>query len=225
MFFNLELNPGPAILTGAMNHHIQHPVIDDRMARLRRRDCPTGEFRDYVQQIAQLMVPEVTADLFTLPQQVETPLEITTGRKLEREIVLVPILRAGLGMLEGFLRLLPEASVAHIGMERDEMSLEPRSYYFKAPTGLDGADVLVLDPMLATGGSASAAVRELKKHGARHLRFACIVAAPEGLGRLNTDHPDVPVYFPALDNRLNEHGFILPGLGDAGDRIFGTVRP
>lgn len=208
-----------------MNQQIQHPVIDDRMARLRHRDCPPAQFREYVQQIAQMMVPEVTANLFTLPQQVETPLEITTGRKLEREIVLVPILRAGLGMLEGFLRLLPDASVAHIGMERDELTLEPRSYYFKAPVSLNDADVLVLDPMLATGGSASAAIGELKKHGARHLRFACIVAAPEGLRRLNSDHSDVPVYYPALDNRLNEQGYILPGLGDAGDRIFGTVQP
>ncbi|MBK1831951.1 uracil phosphoribosyltransferase [Verrucomicrobiaceae bacterium R5-34] len=207
-----------------MNQPIQHPVIDDRMARLRQRDCPTSQFRAYVQEISQMMVPAVTADLFTLPTQVETPLEITTGRKLEREIVLVPILRAGLGMLEGFLRLLPESAVAHIGMARNEDTLSPESYYFNAPTSLTDADVMVLDPMLATGGSASAAIDELKKHGAKHLRFACIVAAPEGLERLNSDHPDVPVYYPALDSRLNEHGYILPGLGDAGDRIFGTVH-
>lgn len=208
-----------------MNHHIQHPVIDDRMTRLRQRDCPTSEFRKYVQEIAQMMVPGVTENLFTLPHEVDTPLEITTGRKLEREIVLVPILRAGLGMLEGFLTLLPEASVAHIGMERDEETLQPRSYYFKAPTVLAEADVIVLDPMLATGGSASSAIDELKKHGAKHIRFACIVAAPEGLQTINQNHPDVPVYYPALDKCLNEHGYILPGLGDAGDRIFGTVQP
>jgi len=194
------------------------------MARLRHRDCPTSQFRQYVQEIAQMMVPDVTANLFTLPTQVETPLEITTGRKLDREIVLVPILRAGLGMLEGFLRLLPEASVAHIGMARNEDTLDPESYYFNAPTNIDEADVIVLDPMLATGGSASAAITELKKRGARHIRFACIVTAPEGLERLNSDHPDVSVYYPALDSRLNEHGYILPGLGDAGDRIFGTVQ-
>lgn len=195
------------------------------MARLRQRDCPTSEFRRYVQEIAQMMVPYVTENLFTLPVEVETPLEITTGRKLEREIVLVPILRAGLGMLEGFLKLLPDASVAHIGMERDEQTLQPRSYYFKAPTGLNDADVIVLDPMLATGGSASAAIDELKKHGASHIRFACLVAAPEGIQIMNSNHQDVPVYYPAIDNRLNEHGYILPGLGDAGDRIFGTVHP
>lgn len=208
-----------------MNHHIQHPVIDDRMSRLRQRDCPTSDFRRYVQEIAQLMVPAVTANLLTLPMQVETPLAITTGRKLEREIVLVPILRAGLGMLEGFLKLLPEASVAHIGMARNEETLQPESYYFNAPTCIEEADVLVLDPMLATGGSASAAISELKKHGARHIHFACLVAAPEGLQTINTDHADVPVYYPALDTRLNENGYILPGLGDAGDRIFGTVNP
>ena len=207
-----------------MNYHIKHPVIDDRMARLRQRDCPTPEFRRYVQEIAQLMVPSVTARLLTLPVEIETPLEITTGRKLERRIVLVPILRAGLGMLEGFLKLLPEASVAHIGMARNEKTLRPESYYFNAPTSLAEADVLVLDPMLATGGSASAAISELKKHGAQHIIFSCLLAAPEGLERLNADHPDVSVYHPALDTRLNEHGYILPGLGDAGDRIYGTVN-
>ncbi|MCP5537147.1 MAG: uracil phosphoribosyltransferase [Akkermansiaceae bacterium] len=208
-----------------MNHPIQHPVIDDRMTRLRQRDCTTSDFRRYVQEIAQLMVPAVTANLLTLPVEVETPLAITTGRKLEREIVLVPILRAGLGMLEGFLRLLPEASVAHIGMARNEDTLEPKSYYFNAPACLRDADVLVLDPMLATGGSAGAAISELKKHGARHLSLACLVAAPEGLQTINTRHPDVPVYYAALDKRLNNHGYIIPGLGDAGDRIFGTVNP
>ncbi|MBT8044188.1 MAG: uracil phosphoribosyltransferase [Verrucomicrobiae bacterium] len=205
-----------------MNHHIQHPVIDDRMTRLRQRDCSTSEFRRYVQEIAQLMVPSVTANLHTLPVEVETPLAITTGRKLDREIVLVPILRAGLGMLEGFLRLLPEASVAHIGMARNEDTLQPESYYFNAPPSIQKADVIILDPMLATGGSASATITELKKHGAKHIYFACLVAAPEGLQTLNLNHPDVPVYYPALDQRLNKNGYIVPGLGDAGDRIFGT---
>lgn len=192
------------------------------MARLRQQDCPTASFRQYVQEISQLMVPAITADLFTLPTQVQTPLEITTGRKLERSIILVPILRAGLGMLEGFLKLLTEASVAHIGMARNEETLEPESYYFNAPADLAEADVIVLDPMLATGGSASAALAELKSHGATHIRFACLVAAPEGIKQLNSDHPDVPVYYAALDKRLNQNGYILPGLGDAGDRIFGT---
>lgn len=213
------------MLVTIMNQHIQHPVIDDRMARLRQCDCPTSEFRTYVREIAQMMVPSVTENLFTMSVEVKTPLEVTTGRKLEREIVLVPILRAGLGMLDGFLNLLPTASVAHIGMERDEQTLQPRSYYFKAPTVLNHADVIVIDPMLATGGSAAAAISELKNNGAKHIRFACLVAAPEGLQTMNNAHPDVSVYYPALDNRLNAQGYILPGLGDAGDRIFGTVNP
>ena len=205
-----------------MNHHIEHPVIDDRLARLRSRDCPTAEFRRLVREISQLMVPTVTANFLTRPVEVDTPMEITTGRKLERDIVLVPILRAGLGMLEGFMSSLPDASVAHIGLVRDEHSLEPDCYYFKTPAHLPDADVMVLDPMLATGGSACAAVAELKKQGARHLSLTCLVAAPEGLQAMNSEHPDVRVYFPALDNGLNEKGYILPGLGDAGDRIFGT---
>ena len=205
-----------------LNHYIQHPVIEDRLARLRQRDCPTPKFRQYVKEVSQLMAPYVTANLLTLPVEVETPMEITTGRKLASELVLVPILRAGLGMLDGFMGLLPDTSVAHIGLVRDEQSLQPDCYYFKAPNHLPDADVLVLDPMLATGGSACAAIAELKKQGARHLHFVCMVAAPEGLGAMNAEHPDVPVYYSALDNRLNEQGYILPGLGDAGERIFGT---
>jgi len=206
-----------------LNHHIQHPVIEDRLARLRQRDCPPSDFRRCVRTISQLMVPSVTANLLTLPIEVETPMEITTGRRLEREIILAPVLRAGLGMLDGFLDLLPEASVAHVGLARNEDTLQPECYYHKSPEHIADGDVIVLDPMLATGGSASAAITELKKQGAKHLCFACMVAAPEGLGRINSDHPDVAVYYPALDNRLNEKGYILPGLGDAGDRIFGTL--
>ena len=206
-----------------LNHHIQHPVIEDRLARLRQRDCPPSDFRSCVRAISQLMVPSVTANLLTLPIEVETPMEITTGRRLEREIILAPVLRAGLGMLDGFLDLLPEASVAHVGLARNEDTLQPECYYHKSPEHIADGDVIVLDPMLATGGSASAAITELKKQGAKHLCFACMVAAPEGLGRINSDHPDVAVYYPALDNRLNEKGYILPGLGDAGDRIFGTL--
>ena len=145
-----------------MNHHIQHPVINDRLAKLRQKNCPTSEFRRYVQEIAQLMVPAVTADLETQAIEVTTPLQLTQCEQLARPIILVPILRAGLGMLEGFLKLLPEASVAHIGMARNEETLEPESYYFNAPPNLDEADVIVLDPMLATGGSAIAALKELQ---------------------------------------------------------------
>lgn len=206
-----------------MSGLIQHPVINDRLARLRDCSCPTSEFRRYIQEIAQLMVPTVTADLGTTMVPVETPIKTTEGQHLARPIILVPILRAGLGMLEGFLQLLPEASVAHIGMARNEQTLIPETYYFNAPANLAEADVIVIDPMLATGGSADAAVTELKKHGARHLRLACIVVAPEGLQHVTQSHPDLTVYFPALDEKLNDNGYIVPGLGDAGDRIFGTV--
>lgn len=190
---------------------------------MRQRDCPPGEFRRCVGEISHLMVPSVTANLLTLPVEVETPMEITTGRKLQRDIVLAPILRAGLGMLDSFLDVLSEASVAHVGLARNEDTLQPECYYHKSPEHIADADVIVLDPMLATGGSASAAITALKNQGAKHLSFVCLVAAPEGLSRINTDHPDVTVYYPALDNRLNEKGYILPGLGDAGDRIFGTL--
>ena len=206
-----------------LNYHIQHPVIDDRLAHMRQRDCPPGEFRRRVGEISLLMVPSVTANLLTLPIEVETPMEITTGRKLQRDIVLAPILRAGLGMLDSFLDVLSEASVAHVGLARNEDTLQPECYYHKSPEHIADADVIVLDPKLATGGSASAAITALKNQGAKHLSFVCLVAAPEGLSRINTDHPDVTVYYPALDNRLNEKGYILPGLGDAGDRIFGTL--
>lgn len=206
-----------------MNHLIEHPVIDDRMARLRQKDCGTSEFRRYVQEIAQLMVPAVASNLQTQNIEVETPLALTQGKELSHPIILVPILRAGLGMLEGFLQLLPEAAVAHIGMARNEETLLPESYYFNAPENLAEADVIVIDPMLATGGSSCAAIAELKKYGAQRLRLACLVAAPEGVKHLNETHPDVPLYYPALDERLNKNGYILPGLGDAGDRIFGTV--
>lgn len=205
-----------------LNHHIQHPVIDDRLARLRHRDCPTPEFRGYVKEVSQLMAPYVTENLLTLPVEVETPMEITTGRKLERDIILVPILRAGLGMLDGFLNLLPQASVAHVGLARNEDTLLPECYYHKSPKHIVQADIIVLDPMLATGGSACAAIEALKKQGAAHIHFVCMVAAPEGVNAMNSTHPDVALYYPALDNRLNEQGYILPGLGDAGDRIFGT---
>ncbi|MGB0774883.1 MAG: uracil phosphoribosyltransferase [Akkermansiaceae bacterium] len=210
-------------MSNPQNHHIQHPVMQDRLARLRSKECLPANFRRYVHEIAQLMVPYTTDDLPTTATQVETPIQPTTGETLARGIILVPILRAGLGMLDGFLHLLPEASVAHIGMKRNEETLQPESYYFNVPPNISDASVLVLDPMLATGGSASASITELKKQGAQNIRFICMVAAPEGIAQLNEDHPDVPLYFPALDDKLNEHGYIVPGLGDAGDRIFGTI--
>ena len=169
------------------------------------------------------MVPEVTAVLPTRPVSVETPLEVTPGVEVTRPIVLAPILRAGIGFLDGFSDLLPEASVAHIGLARNEQTLQPEPYYFKVPPNLAEAEVLVLDPMLATGGSAVEAVRRLKDAGAKHLRFACLVAAPEGVQALESAFPELPVFTAGLDRCLNEKGYILPGLGDAGDRLFGTV--
>jgi uracil phosphoribosyltransferase len=196
-----------------MLHVFDHPLIHSEISRLRDRSCPSSEFRQRIRRIASLMVPQVTADLPTRPTSVETPLEVTSGTLLERPVVLAPILRAGIGFLDGFADLLPTASVAHIGLARNEETLQPEPYYFKVPPNLAEADVIVLDPMLATGGSAAEAIR----------RFACLVAAPEGVEHLHSTFPGLPVFTAALDRCLNEKGYILPGLGDAGDRIFGTA--
>lgn len=201
---------------------ILHPLIADELTRLRDPACPSPEFRQRVRRIASLMVPAVTADLETQVVPCNTPLEITSGEKLARSIILVPVLRAGLAFLDGFLDLIPQASVAHIGLARNEKTLLPESYYMKHPPTLDGCDIIILDPMLATGGSAAEAVRKLRSAGARSLRFACMVAAPEGVAALSDAFPELPIFAAALDRCLNEHGFILPGLGDAGDRMFGT---
>jgi len=200
-----------------------HPLIQHKLALLRDRRTPTKDFRDLVAEIAMLMAYEVTKDLPTAPVDLETPLERTTGAKVAgKKLTLVPILRAGLGMVEGISRLVPSARVGHIGLYRNEETLEPVDYYFKAPSGREQRDFFLLDPMLATGGSAVAACATLKQAGARSIRFLCIVAAPQGVERMLRAHPDVPVYAAALDRELNAKGYILPGLGDAGDRIFGT---
>jgi uracil phosphoribosyltransferase len=206
-----------------MIHRIDHPLIADRLTQLRDRDCEPGRFRQLVEQVARLMVPIVTADLESLPATVHTPLETAEGRRLRHDLILVPILRAGLGLAEGFLSLLPEARVAHIGLARDETTLEPATYYYNAPVNLPDAEVLVVDPMLATGGSAIETLRKLKEQGAKRLRFVCLVACPEGIERLESKYPEVPVYAAAIDRQLDERGYIRPGLGDAGDRIFGTI--
>jgi uracil phosphoribosyltransferase len=170
-----------------------------------------------------LMAYEATRDLVLEPASVDTPLETTTGWAVRgKKLTLVPILRAGLGMVEGILRLMPSARVGHIGLYRDHDTLEPVDYYFKVPGDVSERDFLLLDPMLATGGSASAAVASLKRAGASRIRFLCLVAAPEGVSRMAKDHPDVPILSASLDRELNEYGYILPGLGDAGDRLFGT---
>jgi uracil phosphoribosyltransferase len=201
---------------------IDHPLIADELTRLREPTCASPEFRQRLRRIASLMVPAVTEDLETRVTPCTTPLETTTGAVLARGITLVPVLRAGLVFLDGFLDMIPQASVAHIGLARNERTLLPESYYMKHPPSLGERDIIVLDPMLATGGSAVEAVRRMKEAGARSVRFACLVAAPEGVANLHAAFPDLPVFAAALDRCLNEHGYILPGLGDAGDRMFGT---
>ncbi|MDB4451574.1 uracil phosphoribosyltransferase [bacterium] len=200
-----------------------HPLVADRLARLRSTNCPPQEFRQHVSDIARLMVLPATANLATNDTEVTTPLTSMTGQALARPIVLVPILRAGLGISEAFLQMLPEATVAHYGMARNEETLQPEVYLERIPDQIGEAEVFILDPMLATGGSALAAIDGLKKRGARHLHFVCLVASPEGIELLKESHPDVPVTTAAIDQGLNEHGYIVPGLGDAGDRIFGTL--
>jgi uracil phosphoribosyltransferase len=205
-----------------MLHTVEHPLIAEELTRLRNPECPSPEFRQRVRRIASLMVPAVTANLHTTVVSCTTPLEITAGVKLSKGIILVPVLRAGLGFLDGFLDLIPQASVAHIGLARNERTLMPEPYYLKHPPSLGDHDIIILDPMLATGGSAIEAIRSLREVGAHSIRFACLVAAPEGVMALETAYPEVGIYTAALDRCLNDCGFILPGLGDAGDRLFGT---
>jgi len=201
---------------------LDHPLIQHKLALLRDKRTPTKEFRALVSEIAMLMTYEVTRDLPTWPVDVETPLETAKCRMVAgKKLTLVPILRAGLGMVDGISQLIPSARIGHIGLYRDHETLKPVSYYFKVPREAS-RDFYLLDPMLATGGSAVAAVQQLKEAGATRIRLLCIVAAPEGVQDMLTAHPEVPVFAAALDRQLNEHGYILPGLGDAGDRIFGT---
>lgn len=201
---------------------IDHPVIQTKLTELRDYTADHRKFRDLLDEIAGLMVYEVTRDWPTMPRPVQTPLERTTGKVLARRVTLVPILRAGLGMADGVLRLLPEARLGHLGVYRDETTLEPVSYYQKLPPDIADTEVLLVDPMLATGGSGSAAVSYLKKAGVTGMKFVCLVAAPEGIQAFHQQHPEVPIYCAAIDRQLNDRGYILPGLGDAGDRIFGT---
>jgi uracil phosphoribosyltransferase len=202
---------------------IRHPLIQHKLTILRNRETPTKTFKELVDEIAMLMAYEATIELGLEPMDVDTPLEKTVGAHITgKKLTLVPILRAGLGMVEGILRLIPAARVGHIGLYRDHTTLEPVDYYFKVPGDAPEREFFVLDPMLATGGSAVAAVSALKRAGAGRIRFLCLVAAPEGVRRLAKAHPDVTIYAAALDRELNSVGYILPGLGDAGDRLFGT---
>lgn len=201
---------------------LQHPLITHKLTQLRRKETCTKDFRHLLNEIAGLMAYEITGDLPLKATTVETPLAPCNTHELEREIVLVPVLRAGLGMVDGILRMVPTAKVGHMGLYRDEETLEPVTYYAKFPENLKESIVLVLDPMLATGGSASAALSELKKSGARTLKLVCIVGVKEGISRIEKDHPDVEIVLAAQDEGLNDKGYILPGLGDAGDRLYGT---
>lgn len=205
-----------------MYHLIEHPLLQHKLSQIRKKGTGTKEFRENISEIAGLMAYEITRDMPTNEVEIETPLISCNGREMATHVVLVPILRAGLGMVEGITRLIPTAKIGHIGMYRDHESLEPLSYYAKYPYRMRSSMVLVLDPMLATGGSASASLSKLKAEGAHSLKLVCIVGAPEGVARIGKDHPDVPIYLAALDEKLNEHGYIVPGLGDAGDRLFGT---
>lgn len=202
---------------------VSHPLVQHKLAILRDKATPTKIFKELVDEIAMLMAYEATATLSLEPTTVDTPLETTVGFQVAgKKLTLVPILRAGLGMVEGILKLVPAARVGHIGLYRDHDTLEPVDYYFKIPSDAAERDFFLLDPMLATGGSAASAVSSLKKAGAQRIKFLCLVAAPEGVERLRTAHPDVPIFTAALDRELNANGYILPGLGDAGDRLFGT---
>lgn len=202
---------------------MKHALLEHKIAILRDKNTSVALFRRTVYEIGLLLAYEATKDFPLRDVEIETPVSTATSHTLVRPTVLVPILRAGLGLVEPFLTLLPDAQVGHLGMERDEITLIPREYYCKLPGNLSECDVLLLDPMLATGGSADDALTLLKSRGAAHIRFVCMIAAPEGRSLLSQNHPDVPVICAAVDDRLNQHGYIVPGLGDAGDRIFGTL--
>jgi uracil phosphoribosyltransferase len=201
---------------------LHHPLVQRDLTLLRDKRTPSNQFRSILRRASTLMAIEVTRGMPLRTVSVATPLEKTTGCVLARPVVLVPILRAGLGLVGGFVEVLPDARVGHIGLYRDEQSLKPVDYYFKVPKNIKDAMVFLLDPMLATGGSLAAAITYLKKKGARTLVCVTLVAAPEGVKRVHREHPEVPVFTCSLDKKLNSKGYIMPGLGDAGDRIFGT---
>ncbi len=201
---------------------VEHPLIRAKLTRLRDKRTDRLQFRQILEEVTALMVYEITRDFPLREVEVETPLERAAGVDLARPVVLVPILRAGIVMLDGVLSLIPSARIGHIGIYRDPKTLKPVEYYAKLPANLGDALVIVVDPMLATGGSAAHAVEVVKGRGAQDVRFLCLVASPEGLRVLRSAHPDVPVYAAALDRELDGHGYIRPGLGDAGDRLFGT---
>jgi uracil phosphoribosyltransferase len=205
-------------------HVIDHPLVQHKLSLVRDKERSTNAFRRLVNEIATLMVYEVTRDMLPLHDvEIETPLEKMTAKQIDgKKIVFVSILRAGTGILDGMLEVIPSARVGHIGLYRDPKTLGAVEYYFKMPHGMNERDVIVVDPMLATGNSAVAAIDRLKETGPRSIRYVCLISAPEGIANLHDNHPDVPIYTASVDRGLDEHGYIRPGLGDAGDRLFGT---
>ena len=200
-----------------------HPLIQHKLSILREKSTSVKEFRELISEIAMLMCYEATRDLPLEEIEIETPVAKAKVKHIAgKKLAIVPILRAGLGMVDGMVSMRPNVKVGHIGLFRDPETLEPVKYYFKMPPDIEERDVIVVDPMLATGGSASAAIQFLKDDGVKHIKLMCIIGAPEGVKRMQEDHPDVDIFVAALDDHLNEHGYIVPGLGDAGDRIFGT---
>ena len=204
-------------------HVYDHPLIQHKLSILRDKNTSVKEFRELISEIAMLMCYEATRDLPLEEVEVETPVAMAKCRRIAgKKLAVVPILRAGLGMVDGMVSMMPNVKVGHIGLFRDPETLEPVKYYYKMPPDIEERDVIVVDPMLATGGSASAAIRFLKDTGVQHIKLMSVIGAPEGVAKMQADHPDVDIYVAALDDHLNDHGYIVPGLGDAGDRIFGT---
>ena len=204
-------------------HVFDHPLIQHKLSIMRKTETGPKEFRELLEEISMLMVYEVTRDLPTVDVEIETPLCKTTQKMLAgKKLGIVPILRAGLGMVDGIMNMIPACRIGHIGLYRDPETLEPVEYYCKLPADAEERELILLDPMLATGGSASDAITLIKKRGCSHIRLVNLIAAPEGIAKVHADHPDVDIYVAGLDEHLNDHGYIVPGLGDAGDRLFGT---
>lgn len=206
-----------------MIHVMSHPLITHKLSIMRDKNTTVKDFRECAHEVALLIGYEATKDLKLEDYEIETPITKTTGKRIEKQVAVVPILRAGLGMVDAIMNLIPAAKIGHIGLYRNEETLEPVEYYCKLPIDIEQRQVLVVDPMLATGGSAVAAINFIKKRGAKNIKFVCIIAAPEGVEILRKAHPDVEIFCGALDEKLNEKGYIVPGLGDAGDRLFGTL--
>ena len=209
--------------TAAQVHHVTHPLVQHKLTLMRNKDASSTTFRTLLGELAALMAYEITRDMPTQLVEIETPLEKMKSPMIDgKKLVFASILRAGNGMLDGLLRVVPNARVGHVGLYRDPATLQAVEYYYKMPADMAERDVIAVDPMLATGHSAVAAIEKLKSAGPRSIKFLCLLAAPEGIRTLHAAHPDVPIYTAAIDRELNDHGYILPGLGDAGDRIFGT---